>query len=70
MATLNDLIEEAGLRKTDIAKATDLNAATITRIANGASTTRTTINRIVRHLEKHLERKIDIDSIEGLNIKK
>ncbi len=70
MTTLDDLITEAGLRKTELATQSGVNAATITRISHGASTTRVTIVKIVRILEKYLDRKIDIDSIEGLTINK
>ena len=70
MTTLDDLITEAGLRKTELATRSGVNAATITRISHGASTTRVTIVKIVRVLEKYLDRKIDIESIEGLTINK
>jgi DNA-binding Xre family transcriptional regulator len=68
MATLDELITEAGLRKTELANETGLNAATITRIAHGEATSRVTVVKMVRVLEKHLNRSINIDSIEGLNI--
>jgi len=68
MATLDELITEAGLRKTELAVESGINAATITRISHGDSTTRVTIVKIVRVLEKYLNHSIDIDSIEGLNI--
>jgi ribosome-binding protein aMBF1 (putative translation factor) len=68
MATLDDLITEAGLRKTELAAECGVNAATITRIAHGEATTRVTVIKIVRVLERYLGRSINIDSIEGLNI--
>lgn len=68
MATLDDLITEAGLRKSELANESGINAATITRISHGEATTRVTVVKLVRVLEKYLNRKIDIDSIEGLNI--
>jgi predicted transcriptional regulator len=68
MATLDQLITEAGLRKTELANETGLNAATITRIAHGEATSRVTVVKMVRVLEKYLNRSINIDSIEGLNI--
>lgn len=68
MATLDDLITEAGLRKTELANQSGVNAATITRISHGEPTSRVTVVKLVRVLEKHLERDIDIDGIEGLNI--
>jgi predicted transcriptional regulator len=68
MATLDDLITEAGLRKSELSAECGVNAATITRIAHGDATTRVTVVKIVRVLEKYLQRNIDINSIEGLNI--
>jgi GIY-YIG catalytic domain len=67
-ATLDDLITEAGLRKSELANESGINAATITRISHAEATTRVTVVKLVRVLEKYLNRKIDIDSIEGLNI--
>ncbi|HLG65987.1 MAG TPA: hypothetical protein VKY19_28985 [Ktedonosporobacter sp.] len=68
MATLDNLITEAGLRKSELSAECGVNAATITRIAHGDATTRVTVIKIVRILEKYLKREIDIDSIEGLHI--
>jgi len=68
MATLDDLITEAGLRKTELADESGVNAATITRISHGAPTSKVTIIKLIRVLERYLNRSIDIDSIEGLNI--
>lgn len=68
MATLDELITEAGLRKTELADECGVEAATITRIAHGKATTRVTVIKIVRVLERYLNRTIDINSIEGLNI--
>ena len=70
MATLNDLITEAGLRKKELADQSGLDVATLIRIGNGKATTRVTVVKIMRVLEKRLERSIDIGSIEGLNIVK
>jgi predicted transcriptional regulator len=68
MATLNDLITEAGLRKKELSDQSGVDVATIIRIGNGKATTRVTVVKLVRILEKNLNRSIDIDSIEGLNI--
>ncbi len=68
MATLDDLITEAGLRKSELSAECGVNAATITRIAHGDATTKVTVIKIVRVLEKYLNRSIDVDSIDGLNI--
>ena len=70
MATLNDLITEAGLRKRELADQSGLDVATLSRIGNGKATTKVTVVKIMRVLEKRLERPIDINSIEGLNIVK
>jgi len=68
MATLNDLITEAGLRKKELSDQSGVDVATIIRIGNGKATTRVTVVKLVRVLEKYLNRSIDINSIEGLNI--
>ncbi len=68
MATLNELITEAGLRKKELADQSGLDVATIIRIGNGKATTKVTVVKMVRVLERHLNRSIDIDSIEGINI--
>ena len=68
MATLNDLITEAGLRKKELADKSGVDVATIIRIGGGKSTTRVTVVKLVRILEEYLRRDIDIDSIEGLHI--
>ncbi len=70
MATLNDLITEAGLRKKELADQSGVDVATIIRIGNGKATTRVTVVKLVRILEKYLDRSIDIDSIERLTILK
>jgi len=68
MATLNDLITEAGLRKKELSDQSGVDVATIIRIGNGKATTRVTVVKLVRVLDKYLNRSIDIDSIQGLNI--
>lgn len=68
MPTLSDLITEAGLRKKELSDKSGVDVATIIRIGNGKATTRVTVVKLVRVLEKCLNRSIDIDSIEGLNI--
>jgi len=68
MATLNELITEAGLRKKELSDQSGVDVATIIRIGNGKATTRVTVVKLVRVLEKYLNRSIDIDSIQGLNI--
>jgi len=68
VATLDDLIAEAGLRKTELADESGIAPATITRISHGEPTTRVTVIKITRILEKYLNQSIDIYSIEGLNI--
>src|SRR6266699_2360003 len=68
--TLDALITESGLRKKELADQSGVDVATIIRIGNGKATTRVTVVKLVRVLEKCLDRSIDIDSIEGLNINK
>lgn len=66
--TLDALIAQTGLKRIELAKLSGISAASIVRIAHGAPTTRVTVVKLVRVLEKRLERSIDIESIEGLNI--
>ena len=68
MATLDELITEAGLRKSELANESGVNAATITRISHGEPTSRVTVVKLVRVIERYLNRSIDIDRIEGLKI--
>ena len=68
MATLDELITEAGLRKSELANESGVNAATITRISHGNPTSKVTVVKLVRVIERHLNRSIDIDRIEGLKI--
>jgi hypothetical protein len=65
MATLDDLITEAGLRKSELSAECGVNAAITTRIAHDDATTRVTVMKIVGVLEKYLRWSIDINSIEG-----
>ena len=68
MATLNELITEAGLRKKELSDQSGVDVATIIRIGNGKATTRVTVVKLVRILEKYLNRSINIDEIEGLHM--
>lgn len=68
MATLNELITEAGLRKKELSDQSGVDVATIIRIGNGKATTRVTVVKLIRILEKHLDRSINIDEIEGLHM--
>lgn len=68
MTTLEELITEAGLRKAELAQQSGVNAATITRISHGQATTRVTVVKLVRVLETHLHRSIEIDRIDGLHM--
>jgi hypothetical protein len=63
-----DLITKAELRKKELSDQSGVDVATIIRIGNGKATTRVTVVKLVRVLEKYLNRSIDIDSIQGLNI--
>ncbi len=70
MPTLDDLIAEAALRKTELARETGIAPATITRISHGGPTTRVTVNKILKVLERHLGRRIEVEHVDGLNITK
>ncbi len=66
--TLDELITEAGLRKSELAEESRVNAATISRICRGQQVTRGTIAKLLGVLERHLKRRIDMETIKGLNI--
>lgn len=66
--TLAELIEEALMTNTQVAKETGLAVGTISRMVNGHPTSRLSVRKVLAALGKRLERKIDISEIEGLNI--
>ena len=65
---LDDLIMEAGLRKSELARETGISVSTLVRIRGGRPTTRTTMSKILRVIESRLKRSITLDIIEGINI--
>jgi hypothetical protein len=65
---LDDLITEAGLRKSELAKKARMNESTLIRICRGQPTTRATISKLLNIIEAHSGRKISPDIIEGINI--
>ena len=65
---LDDLIMEAGLRKSELARETGISISTLVRIRGGRPTTRTTMSKILRVIESRLKRSITLDIIEGINI--
>ena len=64
---LDDLIMEAGLRKSELARETGISVSTLVRIRGGKPTTRTTMSKILGVIESHLKRSITLDIIEGIN---
>jgi len=65
---LDELITEAGLRKSELAREASISLSTLRNICGGQPTTRATVSRILRVIESRLERHIALDIIEGINI--
>lgn len=68
--TLDDLIAEAGLKRVELAAESGISTASIVRISQGAPTTKITVIKLLKVLRKYLNRKINIEDIDGLNITK
>jgi predicted transcriptional regulator len=66
--TLAELIEEALMTNTDVAKEAGLSVGTVSRMVNGHSTSRLSVRKVLSVLSRKLGRKIEISDIEGLNI--
>ena len=66
--TLAELIEEALMTNTEVAKKADLSIGTVSRMVNGHSTSRLSVRKVLAVLSDKLGRKIDISEIDGLNI--
>jgi transcriptional regulator with XRE-family HTH domain len=69
MSTLRDLREQAGLTAFDLAAQADVSLSTINRMERGDAVTRLIAYKVLNTLSNRLGRKIDIDDVEGLNIK-
>ena len=65
---LDDLITEAGLRKSELAREAGISLSTLRNICGGQPTTRATMSRVLSVIESRLERRIALDIIEGVNI--
>ncbi|SRR6266496_5858610 len=65
---LDDLITEAGLRKSELAREASISLSTLRSICGGQPTTRATMSRVLKVIESRLERRIALDIIEGINI--
>lgn len=68
--TLDDLIAEAGLKRVELAAQSGISTASIVRICQGAPTSKITVIKLLKVLRKYLNRKINIEDIDGLNITK
>jgi hypothetical protein len=65
---LAELIEEALMTNTEVAKKADLSIGTVSRMVNGHPTSRLSVRKVLSVLSDKLGRKIDISEIDGLNI--
>ena len=66
--TLAELIEEALMTNTQVARETGLAVGTISRMVNGHPTSRLSVRKVLAVLGQKLGKKIEISEIEGLNI--
>lgn len=66
--TLAELIEEALMTNTEVAKQAGLSVGTVSRMVNGHPTSRLSVRKVLAVLSQKLGRKIDIGEIQGLNL--
>lgn len=65
---LAELIEEALMTNTEVAQEAKLSPGTVSRMVNGHLTSRLSVRKVLAVLGQKLERKIEIDDVEGLNL--
>lgn len=65
--TLAELIEEALMTNTEVARQTGLAVGTISRMVNSHPTSRLSVRKVLAVLSQKLGRKIDIGEVQGLN---
>lgn len=66
--TLAQLIEEALMTNTEVAKQAGLSVGTVSRMVNGHPTSRLSVRKVLAVLSQKLGRKIDISEVQGLNL--
>ena len=66
--TLAQLIEEALMTNTEVAKQAGLSVGTVSRMVNGHPTSRLSVRKVLAVLSQKLDRKIDIGEVQGLNL--
>lgn len=65
---LAELIEEALMTNTEVAQEAKLSPGTVSRMVNGHPTSRLSVRKVLAVLGQKLERRIEIDDVEGLNL--
>jgi DNA transposition AAA+ family ATPase len=65
---LDQLIEEALMTHKQVADEAKLSPGTVSRMINGHSTSRLSVRKVLNVLSQKLNRKIEIEGIDGLNI--
>ncbi len=65
---LAELIEEALMTNTEVAQEAKLSPGTVSRMVNGHLTSRLSVRKVLAVLGQKLERRIEIDDVEGLNL--
>lgn len=66
--TLPELIEEALMTNTEVAKQAGLSVGTVSRMVNGHPTSRLSVRKVLFVLSQKLGRKIGISEVQGLNL--
>lgn len=66
--TLAELIEEALMTNTEVAKQSGLSVGTVSRMVNGHPTSRLSVRKVLAVLSQKLGRKIDISEVQGLSL--
>lgn len=66
--TLAELIEEALMTNTEVARQAGLNVSTISRMVHGHLISRSSVSKVLDVVSQKLGQKIDINEVRGLNL--
>jgi transcriptional regulator with XRE-family HTH domain len=69
VSTLRELREQAGLTAFDLAAQADVSLSTINRMERGDSVSRLIAYKVLNTLSSRLGRRIEIEEVEGLEVK-
>ena len=66
--TLAELIEEALMTNTEVAREAGLSTGTVSRMVNGHPTSRLSVRKVLAIISQRLGRKIELSEVTGLNL--